>query len=84
MVYILTIANAGEITITNEREQFGKRLEKLLTAQDITRRQAAEAIGCTGATMGRWLRGEAPYSITFLAGLRRKYKIDLNKLICGE
>ncbi len=68
----------------NEREQFGKRLEKILIAQGVTRRQLAEDIGCTGATVGAWIRGEVPYSIIFLAELHRKYKIDLNKLICGE
>lgn len=70
--------------MSNEQEQFGRRLEDFLMEQNITRRQVAEDVGCTGATIGRWIRGEAPYSIMFLAGLHRKYRVDLNKLICGE
>lgn len=67
------------------REQFGKRLEKILDEQNMTSRRAAEDIGCTGATIGRWKRGEVPYSVVvILAGLHRKYGIDLNELICGD
>lgn len=68
----------------DERIQFGKRLEHLLNTIGITRRFAAEQIHCTGATIGRWLRGEAPHCITVLAALRQKYSVDLNALICGE
>ena len=64
------------------REQFGKRLEKLLASQDLTRRAVAEGTHCTGATIGRWIRGEVPYSILVLAELHRVYGIDLNTLIC--
>lgn len=70
--------------MSDEREQFGKRLEDFLDTQDITRRRVAESAGCTGATIGRWIRGEVPFSILILAELRRRYQIDLNKLICGE
>lgn len=70
--------------MSDEHEQFGRRLEAALSERNVTRRQAAEAIGCTGATMGRWIRGEAPYSVLFLIGLHREYGIDLNELICGE
>lgn len=65
-------------------EQFGKRLEKILTDAEVTQRFAAEQLNCTGATMGRWLRGEAPYCILVLAALRQKYNVDLNELICGK
>ena len=70
--------------MADEYEQFGKRLEDALIEHNITRRQAAESIGCTGATIGRWIRGEAPYSILLLAKLHRQYGIDLNELVCGE
>jgi len=76
--------NLREISMADEYVQFGKRLEDVLIAQDVTRRQVAEDTGCTGATVGRWIRGEAPFSIFVLAKLHRKYDIDLNKLICGE
>ena len=66
------------------REQFGKRLEKVLTEHDLTRRAVAVGAKCTGATIGRWLRGEVPYSILILAELHKQYGIDLNTLICGE
>lgn len=68
----------------DEYEQFGKRLEKLLGSRHLTRRAVAEKTHCTGATIGRWVRGEVPYSILILAELHRKYDIDLNTLICGE
>lgn len=70
--------------MVDEREQFGKRLEEFLIEQRVTNRQVAEDIACTGATIGRWKRGEIPYSILLLAGLRKKYGVDLNKLISGE
>lgn len=70
--------------MSDAREQFGRRLEDTLIERNVTRRQVAENINCTGATIGRWIRGEAPYSISLLAGLHRKYGIDLNNLICGE
>lgn len=70
--------------MVDKREQFGKRLEELLIEQDVTGRQVAERVGCTGATIGRWRRGEVPYSILLLAGIRREYGVDLNKLVCGE
>jgi len=69
--------------LTSEREQFGKRLEDSLIKQGMTHRKAAELVNCTGATMGRWTRGEGPYCIMVLAGLRRELGIDLNELICG-
>lgn len=65
-------------------EQFGKRLEDILVIQNVTRRQVAEDIHCTGASVGRWIRGEGPHSIMVLAELHRKYGIDLNSLICGN
>lgn len=68
----------------DEREQFGKRLEDILITKDVTRRQVAEDARCTGATIGRWVRGEAPYCILILAELHRKHGVDLNELICGE
>lgn len=68
----------------NEREQFAKRLEDILFTKNVTRRQAAELAGCTGATIGRWTRGEGPYCIVILARLHRELGIDLNELICGE
>jgi len=70
--------------MSDERVQFGKRLENFLVEQNVTRRQVAEDVGCTGATIGCWIRGEAPFSILVLAELRRKYKVDLNKLVCGD
>lgn len=70
--------------MSDKREQFGERLGDALAVKGVARRQAAERIGCTGATIGRWVRGEVPYSILFLAGLHREYDIDLNELICGE
>ncbi len=70
--------------MSNEREQFASRLEDILITKNITRRQAAELVGCTGATIGRWTRSEVPYCIVILAGLHRELGIDLNKLICGE
>lgn len=70
--------------MSDEREEFGERLENILIDKGVTRRQAAEDVGCTGATIGRWTRGEAPYCIVILAGLHREHKIDLNELICGE
>jgi len=70
--------------MNNEREQFGKRLEAILVERNLSNREVAEAIGCTGATIGSWVRGEAPYSIMFLAELHRKYSVDLNELICGS
>ena len=70
--------------MNDAREQFGKRLGDFLIEQNITRRQAAESANCTGATIGRWLRGEVPFCILILAELHRKYKIDLNELICGD
>lgn len=68
----------------DSRAQFGKRLEALLAERNLTHREVAENIGCTGATMGSWIRGYAPFSIMFLAELHRKYGIDLNELICGS
>jgi len=69
----------------DEREQFGQRLEEILNTKGISRRQTAREIGCTGATIGRWIRGEVPYSvIPILAELHRKYGIDLNELVCGK
>lgn len=70
--------------MSDEREQFGKRLEDILIEQGVTRRRVAENAGCTGATIGRWIRGEVPYCILILAELHRKHGIDLNELICGE
>ena len=70
--------------MSDERDQFGKRLGNFLIEQNITRRQAAESVNCTGATIGRWMRGEVPYCVLILAELRRKYQIDLNELICGD
>jgi len=70
--------------MSDAREQFGKRLEDFIIKQNVTRRQVAEDTGCTGATIGCWIRGEVPFSILVLAELRRKYRVDLNKLICGE
>jgi len=70
--------------MADEREQFGKRLEALLIKQSLTHRKAAEDMGCTGATVGSWIRGNVPFSIIFLAELHRKYGIDLNELICGS
>jgi len=68
----------------NELEQFGQRLAQQLNTKETTRRAAAELTHCTGATMGRWMRGEAPYCILVLAELHKKLNIDLNKLICGD
>lgn len=68
----------------DEREQFGERLKKVLEDRQLTRRAVAEDTYCTGATIGRWLRGEVPYSILILAKLHREYDIDLNSLITGE
>lgn len=65
-------------------EQFGKRLEDILVTQGVTRRQLAADTCCTGASIGRWIRGEAPHSITVLIELHRKYNIDLNLLLCGR
>lgn len=71
--------------MADEREQFGERLEEILDKQGVTSRQAAESVHCTGATIGRWKRGEVPYCIwQILAGLHREYDIDLNVLVCGE
>ena len=70
--------------MSDAREQFGQRLEELLTKRDLTSRKVAEQVRCTGATIGRWKRGEVPYSILILAGLHKHYGVDLNKLICGE
>lgn len=70
--------------MSDEREQFGKRLEDFLIERDVTRRQVAEDVHCTGATIGRWMRGEVPFCILILAELHRKYQVDLNKLVCGE
>ncbi len=70
--------------MTDPREQFGKRLEKVLIEHDLTRRAVADSAHCTGATIGRWTRGEVPYCILILAELHKKYGIDLNTLICGE
>lgn len=70
--------------MTDEREQFGERLEDILAARDVTRRQVAEDVHCTGATIGRWIRGEAPHCVSILAELHRKYGIDLNRLVSGE
>jgi len=67
-----------------ELEQFGQRLEEQLSTKQTTRRAAAELVHCTGATIGRWVRGEGPFSILVLAELHRKFGIDLNELICGE
>ncbi len=69
---------------TDEREQFGKRLEYLIEEQGLTRRAVAVGAHCTGATIGRWIRGEVPYSILILAELHNVYGIDLNTLICGK
>lgn len=68
----------------DKREQFAERLEVFLKSKHVTRRQAGEAAACTGATIGRWIRGEVPYSILVLAELRRTYGADLNELICGD
>lgn len=68
----------------NELVEFGKRLEDFLHKEGLTRRQVAEAIGCTGATLGRWMRGEGPYAFLWLAKLRQKYGVDLNKFVCGK
>ncbi|KKN52379.1 hypothetical protein LCGC14_0612960 [marine sediment metagenome] len=70
--------------MNDEREKFAIRLEFILNQQQVTRRQIAEDTGCTGATIGRWLRGEVPYCINILAELHRQYGVDLNELICGR
>jgi len=84
VVNTISLANAGGTAIVNEREQFGKRLEALLIERNLTHRKVAEDIGCTGVTIGCWIRGSVPYSIMFLAELHRKYGVDLNELICGS
>lgn len=68
---------------SDAREQFGKRLEAALGV-NITHREVAELTGSTGATIGKWIHGEAPYCVLVLAELHRKLNIDLNKLICGK
>lgn len=70
--------------MSDEREQFGERLEDFLVERNVTRRQVAANTNCTGATIGRWIRGEVPFCISILAELHRKYQVDLNKLVCGE
>lgn len=77
---------AGEyiVGMVDDCEQFSNRLEEFLNKRELANRQVAESIGCTGATIGRWKRGEVPYSVALLAGLRREYGVDLNMLICGE
>jgi len=69
---------------TDVRIQFGIRLAALLNENKITRRTTAELTHCTGATIGRWVRGEAPHCINILAELHQLYGVDLNTLICGE
>jgi len=64
--------------------EFGRNLALFLLERKLTRRQVAEEIHCTGATVGRWVRGEGPYVLACLALLRKKYGADLNKLICGS
>lgn len=70
--------------MSDEREQFGQRLEEILTGRGLTSREVAVNVHCTGATIGRWKRGEVPYCILILAGLHKTYGIDLNTLVCGE
>lgn len=70
--------------MSDAREQFGQRLEEFLTERELTNREVAEKVHCTGATIGCWKRGEVPYCILILAGLHEHYGVDLNKLICGE
>lgn len=70
--------------MADTREQFSQRLEDFFTNRGLTNREVAESVQCTGATIGRWRRGEVPYCILILAGLRKHHGVDLNKLICGE
>lgn len=67
----------------NELEAIGKRLSSLLIHNNISRRMIADSAHCTSATIGRWTRGEAPYSFLILADLHNEFNIDLNQLICG-
>jgi len=63
---------------------FGERLQAFLITQEPSRRVIADSIDFTGCRMGQWTRGDVPYSIVVLFKLRRKYGLDLNKLICGD
>jgi transcriptional regulator with XRE-family HTH domain len=66
-----------------EKVQFSNRLRQLFLHHNVTQRTVAERTNCTGATMGRWLRGDVPFSISVLAALHREFNVDLNELICG-
>lgn len=63
---------------------FGERLQTFLIEQEAARRTVAASVDFSGARLGQWTRGDVPYSIVVLFKLRRKYGVDLNKLICGD